>query len=105
MSLELTPTTGRHERPVAPSRTKRSSTSAQTREHGTSTPTRLFATGFGAGEEDEELGLGNASRNDLDDALRESRNEVEQVKINVVSADDSLKSGYKYWKTGNKAAK
>ena len=79
MSLELTPTTVRHERPVAPSRTKRSSASAQTHQHRTSTPTRLV-TGDGLGEEDEELGQGITSRNNLEDALKESRNEVEQVR-------------------------
>jgi hypothetical protein len=64
MSLELTPTTGRHDRPPPPSRSKRSS--AQTRT-GTSTPTQGLGLGLDLNDED----LGRASKRDLEEALKE----------------------------------
>jgi hypothetical protein len=73
MSLELTPTTGRHDRPPPPSRSKRSS--AQTRT-GTSTPTQGLGLGLGLDEED----LGRASKKDLEEALKEKWVENEKVR-------------------------
>jgi hypothetical protein len=73
MSLELTPTTGRHDRPLPPSRSKRSS--AQTRT-GTSTPTQGLGLGLDLNDED----LGRASKKDLEDALKERWVENEKVR-------------------------
>jgi hypothetical protein len=75
MSLELTPTTGRHDRPPPPSRSKRSS--AQTRT-GTSTPTQGLGLGLGLGLDDEDLD--RASKKDLEDALKEKWVENEKVR-------------------------
>jgi len=85
MSLESTPTTGRHDRPPPPSRSKRSS--AQTRT-GTSTPTRGLGLGLDLNDED----LGRASKGDLEDALKERWLENEKVRVWVYGAEGSCKN-------------
>jgi hypothetical protein len=87
MSLELTPTTGRHDRPLPPSRSKRSSVQART---GTSTPTHGL--GLGIGLDDEELG--RASKKELEDALKERWVENEKVRSDFGGAEGSCKSEY-----------
>jgi hypothetical protein len=74
MSLDLTPTTGRHDRPPPASRSKRSSISqART---GTSTPTH----GLGLGLDLNDQDIGRASKKDLEDALKERWMENEKVR-------------------------
>ena len=86
MSLELTPTTGRHDRPPPPSRSKRSSI-AQART-GTSTPTH----GLGLGLDINHEYIGRASKKDLEDALKERWVENEQVCANIDGAEGSCKN-------------
>lgn len=72
MSLELTPTTRRHDRPPPPSRSKRSSAQART---GPSTPTHGLGLGLGLDADDLE----RANKKDLEDALEERCVENEKV--------------------------
>jgi hypothetical protein len=87
MSLELTPTTGRHDRPLPPSRSKRSSIQART---GTSTPTHGLGLGIGLGDEE----IGRASKKELEDALKERWLEYEKVRGSVYGAEGSCKNEY-----------
>ena len=87
MSLELTPTTRRHDRPPPPSRSKRSTAQART---GTSTPTHGLGLGLGLDAD----GLERASKKDLEDALEERCVENEKVSAIIHGAEDSCKNEF-----------
>ena len=92
MSLNLTPTSNKYDRPLPPSRSKRS---AQTNTLD-STPSRSPVPFDG--EED----MGMASREELEDEIRKRCSQNEKVSPIASQAKTSFKNGSRNWNSGRK---